>query len=28
KIQLEAYKQLGLQDAIARTEELIRLNPL
>ncbi len=28
KIQLEAYKQLELQDAIARTEELIRLNPI
>ena len=28
KIQLEAYKQLGLEDAIARTEELIKLNPI
>jgi outer membrane protein assembly factor BamD len=28
EIQLEAYKQLGLQDAIQRTEQLIALNPL
>ncbi len=28
KIQLEAYKQLGLEDSIARTEELIKLNPV
>jgi outer membrane protein assembly factor BamD len=27
KIQLEAYKQLNLQDAIERTEKLIELNP-
>ncbi|MEZ8810456.1 outer membrane protein assembly factor BamD [Vibrio alginolyticus] len=27
-IQLEAYKQLGLEDAVARTEKLIELNPL
>ncbi|MDG3087190.1 outer membrane protein assembly factor BamD [Vibrio hannami] len=27
-IQLEAYKQLGIKEAIQRTEELIRLNPL
>ncbi|MCK6264892.1 outer membrane protein assembly factor BamD [Vibrio sp. ZSDE26] len=26
KIQLEAYKQLGLEDSVARTEELIKLN--
>ncbi|MBW3697038.1 outer membrane protein assembly factor BamD [Vibrio sp. T187] len=28
EIQLEAYKQLGLEDAVARTEKLIELNPL
>ncbi|MGF1755729.1 outer membrane protein assembly factor BamD [Vibrio makurazakiensis] len=28
EIQLEAYKQLGLEDAIKRTEKLIELNPL
>lgn len=28
KIQLEAYKHLGLQEAIQRTEQLISLNPL
>jgi outer membrane protein assembly factor BamD len=28
KIQLEAYQQLGLEDAIKHTEELIELNPL
>ena len=27
-IQLEAYKQLGLEDAASRTEKLIELNPL
>lgn len=27
-IQLEAYKQLGLEDAVARTEKLIELNPV
>ncbi len=27
KIQLEAYKQLGLEESIARTEKLIELNP-
>lgn len=27
-IQLEAYKQLGLTDAIQRTEQLIQLNPV
>ncbi|WP_070972233.1 outer membrane protein assembly factor BamD [Vibrio sonorensis] len=27
KIQLEAYQQLGLQDAVERTKQLIRLNP-
>ncbi len=28
QIQLEAYKALGLEDAIKRTEQLIELNPL
>ncbi|MDB1124795.1 outer membrane protein assembly factor BamD [Vibrio algarum] len=28
EIQLEAYKQLGLTDAVARTEELMKLNPI
>ncbi|WCE30244.1 outer membrane protein assembly factor BamD [Vibrio sp. SCSIO 43137] len=28
QIQLEAYKQLGIQDAVARTEKLIKLNPI
>ena len=28
KIQLEAYEQLGLEDAVKRTEALIELNPL
>lgn len=28
KIQLAAYKALGLQDAVKRTEKLIELNPL
>ncbi|MFA0121221.1 outer membrane protein assembly factor BamD, partial [Vibrio sp. 10N.261.48.A2] len=27
-IQLEAYEQLGLEDAVLRTEKLIELNPL
>ncbi len=27
KIQLEAYQQLGLQDAVERTQQQIRLNP-
>ncbi|EJN6827568.1 hypothetical protein ATY37_06585 [Vibrio cidicii] len=27
-IQLKAYQQLGLEDAVARTKELMRLNPL
>ena len=28
EIQLQAYEELGLQDAVARTQELIELNPL
>ncbi len=28
EIQLEAYKQLDLQEAVTRTQELIKLNPL
>ncbi|MDN3683816.1 outer membrane protein assembly factor BamD [Vibrio sinaloensis] len=28
QIQLEAYKALGLEDAIKRTQQLIELNPL
>ncbi|MEF1164481.1 outer membrane protein assembly factor BamD, partial [Vibrio parahaemolyticus] len=28
EIQLEAYKQLQLEDAVVRTEALIKLNPV